>query len=43
MGKGISDLYDKICLDLSDNEFNFIDWILDNTFCSGIVSVYFVF
>ena len=29
MGKGLFDLYDKVCLDLSNNEDKFIDWILD--------------
>jgi hypothetical protein len=37
MGKGINDLYNKICLDLSENKFNFTDWILDNTFCPGMI------
>lgn len=45
MSKGILDLYDDICLDLSSayisdgGKFKFIDWILGNssTFCQGMI------
>jgi len=37
--KGILDLYDKICLDLTEDKDKFIDWILENPkiFCPGMI------
>lgn len=39
MGKGLIDLYDKICLDLTNDKCKFIDWIFDPSmkFCQGML------